>query len=328
MQWLAPVRPFHKQDNILDYGNVFLSDPDTQAGLTAAVVTLQAVKKSKSLATDSLDVRELSNSAKPLSAGGSDVVTRRPAAFVPPASEEERQGRLSELIDDGLVRPEVGDLPPEQQDDAIAAGEGWRDMTQGGLFGDLPFDRAAKTATQAPAPKPTVDQTSYPIRTDLGISHALLRELPPAPLKAGDLIEEVAAEFCKDERLIILLNKRLSLAKVDLRDIFTEESGETLDVSVRLSHQLIARKAQLAFNFNDTIDRPLLKLTIVDHLMRIVREQGLDNSVSDARRAVDMTIATRPNAIKNPIKTVQSRYARTYGVFPGNMNNEERSLAE
>jgi hypothetical protein len=345
------VRPLHKQDGILDYGYVFLSDPETQAGLTAAADSLQAVKKSISLVTDSLDVRELSNRSQPLNSGSADPAVRKLADFVPPASDEDRQGRLNELIEEGLVRQEVGDLPPEQQDEAIAAGESWRQMTQEGLFGDLPFDRSPKTQSPPQAPKLNLDQTSYPIRTDLGIPHALLRELPPDPLQAGDLIEEIAAEFCKDERLINLLNKRLSLAKVDLRDIFAAESGETLDISVRLSPELISKKAQLAFNFNDTIDRAQLKRAIVRHLMQIVLEQGLDNTVNDARRAVDMTIATRPNAIRNPIKSVQSRYARTvedepippalvgpkgllkarlgaYGVFPPTMNKEEQSLAE
>lgn len=341
------VRPFHKQDGLLDFGYVFLSDPETQAGLTAAADTLKAVKESISLITDTLDVSELSNSAQPLNSGYMDRLSRQPV-FLPSASDEERQQRLEGLISEGLVKPEVADLDPEQQDQAIAVGETWRGITQTSLFGDLPVDMAPRLPT-APA-RPAADQVAYPLRTDIGIPSALLRELPPDPLKAGDLIEEIAAEFCKDERLISLLNKRLSLAKIDLRDIFAQESGETIDVSVRLSPELIARKAQLAFDFNDTIDRAQLKRSIVRHLMTVVRERGFENSEIDARRAVDMTIATRPNAIKVPMKTVQSRYARivadepvppalmgpkglqkarlgAYGVFPDTMNNEEMALA-
>lgn len=343
------VRPFHKQDPLLDFGYVFLSDPETQEGLTAAADALQAVRESISLVTDTLDVAELSNSPKALNVNRSDAVNRQPPAFVPPQTDDDRQERLGDLISEGLVRPEVAGLPPERQDQAIEAGETWRGITQVSLFGHLPFDMAPKAP--APAARPAIDQVAYPLRADIGIPAALLRELPPDPLKAGDLIEEIAAEFCKDERLISLLNKRLSLAKVDLRDIFTEESGETIDVSVRLSPELIARKAQMAFDFNDTIDRAQLKRSIVRRLMVIVRERGFDNSEIDARRAVDMTIATRPNAIKVPMKTVQSRYARTvadepvppalmgpkglskarlgaYGVFPDNMNGEELSLAQ
>lgn len=343
------VRPFHKQDDLLDFGYVFLSDPETQKGLTAAADTLQAVKASISLVTDTLDVRELSNRSRALNAGSTDAVDRQPADFVPSASEEERQQRLEGLIAEGLVKPEATDLDATRQEQAIEVGEAWRNITQTSLFGHLPHDAAPRSPQ--PTARPAPDHVAYPMKPDLGIPTALLRELPPDPLKAGELIEEIAAEFCKDERLISLLNKRLSLAKVDLRDIFTEESGETIDVSVRLSPELIARKAQMAFDFNDTIDRAQLKRSIVRHLMTVVRERGFDNSEIDARRAVDMTIATRPDAIKVPMKTVQSRYARTvadqpvppalmgpkglikarlgaYGVFPDNMNAEERSLAE
>jgi type III restriction enzyme len=60
------VRPFHGNDTLLDRGYVFLTDTELQAGLTAAVEDLKAVRHGMELITDRLDVVQFGNIRGPL----------------------------------------------------------------------------------------------------------------------------------------------------------------------------------------------------------------------------------------------------------------------
>ena len=53
------VRPFHKQDKLLDSGYVFLTDPNMQVGLQSAVDEIKAVQESIELITDRLDFMDI-----------------------------------------------------------------------------------------------------------------------------------------------------------------------------------------------------------------------------------------------------------------------------
>lgn len=303
----AAVRPIHKQDGLLDSGYVFLIDRPSQAGLVEAADTLKAVKESISLVTDRLDVVELTNAPKALSVLPSDYIVRSAvAAPAPPATEAERQMRLTSLVDQGLVKDTAFALPPEEQDRLIGMGDIL--STQIGLFGHLPSDRAPASTPATPRPAP--NQVEYRLRRDLDLPKCLLRELPPDPVLFSERIDEIAAAFRNEPLLRDMLSKRLSLAKVDYRELLGGGDRETMDVSVRMSPELIAQKAQQVFSFNDMIDRAQLKRAIARRLMQIVREGGLDNNETDVRRAIDMTVMKKPDAINTAIRLVQGRYVR------------------
>jgi len=114
------VRPIHGQDDLLDSGYVLLTYPDMQAGLQAAVDELKAVRESIELITDNLDVCEFGNAEK--QAFASDV-PKPPFTPKPPENETERQERLTNLIEQGVVRADVQDMPDTEKDRAIVAGE-------------------------------------------------------------------------------------------------------------------------------------------------------------------------------------------------------------
>lgn len=57
------VRPIHGQDALLDKGYVFLTDPEMQAGLSAAVDELKAVRQSLSVLAGNGDDPRLDSGA-------------------------------------------------------------------------------------------------------------------------------------------------------------------------------------------------------------------------------------------------------------------------
>ena len=147
-----------------------------------------------------------------------------------------------------------------------------------------------------------------------------------------------------------LLQRKLTKAHLDLRDLFASELQETVDLRLRLSNARVAEKAQLAFNFNDAIDPRLLKRALVEEMRRIVDERGFEAGEGDLRRAIDLAGMMEPAKLKEAIKTAQARNVRTdasepvpeqyfgpdgltqaeksaYGVFPHRLNKEEQAFA-
>jgi hypothetical protein len=338
------VRPIHGQDELLDSGYVLLTDPEMQAGLQAAVDELKAVRESIELITDNLDVYEFGNADKP--AVLSDV-PKPTFMSKPPASADERQERLANLIERGVVHADVQEMAEGEQDRAIVAGETWQHMSETPLFGDLPERPKPETETKPGKP----NFRPYPLRIDLDLPKALVRELPPDPMKLNDLVQDIAREFCRTADVTGLLQRKLTKAHLDLRDLFEAEVQETVDLRLRLSNARVAEKAQLAFNFNDAIDPRLLKRALVEELRIIVDDKGFDAEERDLRRAIDLAGMMEPEKLKEAIKTAQSRNVRVdtsepvppqyfgpdglseadksaYGVFPHRLNKEEKDFAE
>lgn len=340
------IRPFHGQDTLLDRGYVFLADPEMQAGLDAAVEEVKAVRQSIELITDRLDVFEFGSATKPLVCN--DIATT--SRFVPPVptTPEDRQMRLTNLIESGLVKSEVAKLPEAEQDRAILAGEAWQQMTQTPLFGNLP--EAERPASEASAPaKPNL--RPYPLRTDIDLPKGLWRELPPDPGSADKLVDDIAKLFCKSSNIVSLLQKRKTKAKMSLHDLFVADMSEEVDLRLRLSNARVAEKAQMAFNFNDAIDPRLLKRALITELRRVVDDEGIDAEERDLRRALDLAVMGEPEKLKEAMKTAQGRNVRlsdaepipesyygpdglavarksVYGVFPARLNQEEQRFAE
>lgn len=339
------VRPIHGQDPLLDSGYVLLTDPEMQAGLQAAVDELKAVRESIELLTDNLDIYEFGNADAPIG-----LTNARPEpAFAPqpPQTDDERQQRLSDLIEQGVVRPDVQNMPEPDQDRAIVAGEMLKHQTgDTPLFGDLPESPRPDSGAQSTQPS----VRAYPLRQDLDLPKALIRELPPDPSKLNHLVHDIAREFCRTADVTGLLQRRLTKAHLDLRELFAAGSPETLDLRLRLSNARVAEKAQLAFTFNDAIDPRLLKRALVEELRAIADERGIEADERDLRRAIDLAGMTEPGKLREAIKVAQSRNVRTsdgepvpekyygpdglkeaeksaYGVFPHRLNKEEQDFA-
>lgn len=342
------IRPIHGENPLLDSGYVFLTDPEMQSGLQAAVDELKAVRESIALITDQLDVYEFGNLESPT--GLSDIEQRSVETPRPPADAAERLSRLRLLIDQGVVKAEVASMKPVDQDRAIIAGESWQHLTQTPLFaGDLPEDSKPGADGGRRRPEPP-HLRPYPLRSEIDVPEALVRELPPDPSQLNDLVDDIAREFCRTAELVALLQRRLTKAKLDLKDLFASEVQDTVDLRLRLSNARVAEKAQLAFNFNASIDPRLLKHALVSELRRIVDDKGIEAEERDLRRAIDLAGMLEPEKLKDAIKTAQSRNVRTdasepvpqsyfgpeglppaikgaYGVFPHRLNKEEEAFA-
>ncbi len=155
------VRPFHGTDAILDRGYVFLTDPELQAGLNAAVEDLKAVRHGMELITDRLDIVQFGNLNAPME---QSVVVAGMATVAAPQSSEERQERLNLLIKAGLIEPKVAEHSAGDQDRAILAAEMVIRMSETPLFGELPLHHAP-TSPNAPIPK----DKRYRLRPELSV---------------------------------------------------------------------------------------------------------------------------------------------------------------
>ena len=340
------VRAQREIDAFLDRGYVFLTDPELQAGLNAAVQELRAIRHGIELITDHLDVVEFGNTQAALDAGVIHIVPGVAAAS--PRTPEERQQRLALLIDAGFVPLAVSSLAAPEQDRAIIHGEALVALTETPLFGNLPQQQAPTAGATAPRRK-----VHYPLRADLpNFPKALIREeVPEIHQISADLTETIAKEFTQSVDLKGELNRRFRNATLSLRDLFLEGIEENKSLKVRISNARIAQHAQLAFKFNDSVDPRLLKQALVREFQRICDEDGIDYKIEDLRRAIDLAVMKQPDGLRLAMQAALRRHLRfpedepipsfeygdeglpaaqkaAYGVFPEHMNGEERAFAE
>ncbi len=343
------VRKLHGQNPLLDSGYVFLSDPISQAGLDAAADELKAVKQGIDLVTDKLDVVMFGDVGNiPDYAYGGNL----PAA-IPPKSAEERQIRLDSLVQLGLLKEDVLQLSASDQDSAIVMAEAIASLGDTGLFGKLPELQAPSKSNSSSAVKPRL-KTYKLRREELGIPLALVREeLPPFEELDDKFYASIGVNFCGDGReLFALLSKRGGKAELGFRDVFDGGQIEARLIDVRLSNARIAEEAQQHFEFNDSLDTRLLKIGIVNRLLALAANEGMDAPSQDLRRAVEFSVMQNPGKLHEAVKQAQARKLRfmqelpipdelelqtdslapaklgAYGVFNDDMNIEERSFAE
>ena len=338
------VRPTHGQDDMLDRGYVFLTDPDLQAGLDAAATELKAVRSSIEAISDELTVTEFSNAGPHLSGAAHQVV----AVGNPPADGTEREQRLAALAEAGLVDAAALHTRPEaEQDRAILQGEFRQTLGAMPLFGGL---------ADGPAPPPTSKRGHkvIPLRTGLGIPAALRREVLPGPEQwNGNIITATArALFRQAVTPSRYLLTRKGKAQVSLRDLFLGGDIESRDLNVRMSDARIAETAQASFAFNDHLDPRRFKQALIEEFARRCDDEGIEYDQKDLRRARDLFAMNRPGALAAALREAQAAHVRvtdaepvpplqvdadavlytarlgSHGVFPPNMNTEERSFAE
>jgi type III restriction enzyme len=341
------VRPNHGQDALLDKGYVFLTDPEMQAGLSAAVDELKAVRQSLTVLTDQLDVVEYG--ALPPSQTLLLSETHRLTAFIPapPADEADRQARLDVLINEGTVDAEVRNMEQSVVDRAIVAGETARLASQTPLFGNLP-EHAGPSAP----PKPT-KQTPYRLKSDLGLPTALWQEHPLDYRQLNDpkFLSDVSNAFCENSALVGKLGQSNSKATMSLRDLFTAGEEREVSLSLKISNARVAERAQAAFQFNDSIDPRLLERALIASLRGRAEDGGYDFTDQDLRRTIQLAVMREPDALMKAIKEEQGKRARlennipipdplfdfadlavaqkaAHGIFPSKMNKPERAFAE
>jgi hypothetical protein len=338
------VRPIHGQDRLLDSGYVFLTDPEIQQGLDAAVEELKAVRRSIDVISDGLNVFEFSNAERHI-----DGIPHRniPQAPSPPKDDEERRVRLASLINTGFLPPTVLKGDTGEQDRQIQLGEWQKNLSETPLFGEgLPL--ASPPAT-VPAGR------SYPLRLDRGVPKALMKEMLPEPsdLDGATVHEVAAALFRQTATPVDVLNVVRRQANLSLRELFlSQAASEQMQIQVRMSASRIAEAAQGVFEFNDRFDPRLLKAALITKFQSVCDQRGIETDERSLRRALDYFAMTHPEAMASAIREAQAGHLRivpadplpsleladtdvavqtrlgAYDVFPPRMNNEERAFAE
>jgi type III restriction enzyme len=341
------LRSGHGSDDLLDRGYVFLTDPDMQAGLSAAVDELKAVRQSLTVLSDQLDIVEYGASASANLL--SDV--HRASAYIPqpPSNAEERQERLALLIYEGIIGADVAAMDSAAIDHAIVAGETARVASQTPLFGNLP----QQDAPAIPLAPKVSKLTPYPLRLELGVPEALWQERPLGYAELNDpaFIDEIAAEFCNRSSLLAQIHQTRRAASMSLRDLFLADEEREISLSLRVSNARIAEKAQQAFQLNDSVDPRLLERALIEALRVRAFEQGIEFSDQDLRRTIQMAAMREPDALLLALKQAQGKRVHVdanepipnplfdvegadpaakaaHGIFPGGMNKPERAFAE
>ena len=341
------LRAGHGTDDLLDRGYVFLTDPEMQQGLAAAVAELKAVRQSLTVLSDQLDVVEYGAGATPLLV--SDAHRLAVYAPPPPADAAERQERLALLIEGGVLEAGVAKLDAATIDRAIVAGETAVQASRTPLFGNLPeYEAPAGT----PASRPT-KLGQYQLKAELGVPQALWQEhpLPPQVLNDPVFIDSVARAFCDRSQLLGELHRTQRGASLSLRDLFLEGDQREVSLSLRISNARIAEKAQQAFQLNSSIDPRLLERALIAALRQRADTAGYTFSDADLRRTVQLAAMSEPDkllaAIKqeqalrvrlsadepiaNPYFDIEGRPAAVrsaHGVYPTGMNKPETAFAE
>ena len=340
------LRASFGNDDLLDRGYVFLTDPVMQQGLAAAVAELKAVRQSLTVLSDQLDVVEYGAGSMPLMIGEAHRLAIH--APPPPADADERQERLNLLISRGVLDQAIASLDAATIDRAIIAGETAVQASQTPLFGNLPEHEAP-----AAAPARPTKLGQYRLKTELGVPRALWQEhpLPPQVLNDPAFIDSVARAFCERSQLLGELHRTQRRASLSLRDLFLEGDHREVSLSLRISNARVAEKAQQAFQLNNSIDPRLLERALIAALRDRADKAGYTFSDADLRRTVQLAAMNEPDkllaAIKqeqalrvqlsadlpiaDPFFDIEDRPAAAksaHGVFPTGMNKPETAFAE
>ena len=339
------LRTLHGQDDLLDRGYVFLTDPEMQAGLSAAVDELKAVRQSLTMLSDQLDIIEYGAAPEPLMLSDAHrLLTYVPP---PPASDADRQERLDILIDEGVIGEEVRAMDVTTIDRAIVAGETARVASQTPLFANLPEQDAPN------APVKPQKLTPYRLKKDLGVPDALWQEHPLDYRQLSDpvFLSDVANAFCGQSELVGKLGQTLSRASMSLRDLFLDDQTREVSLNLKISNARVAEKAQAAFQLNDSIDPRYLERALIAALRQRAEDGGYPFADQDLRRTIQLAVMREPDALMRAIKSEQGKRAKldkaipipdpmfdvdaldtaakaAHGVFPSRMNKPERAFAE
>jgi type III restriction enzyme len=342
------VRPFHGNEPLLDRGYVFLSDPDLQVGLDEAAADMKAVREGIEVLTDRLEVTVLGNDARAAEVFGASIVHMSVEQAHPAEAVGERAQKQAAL---GLLKPGYVAASPTQLESAVAAIGAFTESDAPPLFPDLP-ELASSTSRQAAATPKGDHLVKYPLRRDLGIPQALIREqLPSLYDIEADLCPQIAREFCKHVPMTNLILAVNSNAELSMRDLFNAGQTDSRHLNVRMSAARIAEQAQLQLSFNDGIDPRRIREAIEAELVRICQKEGFEVTTRDIRRTINLAILRHPQALKEAVRVAQGLHIRlednepvpeaqfgpkdaqasnkgAYGAFIGRYNRPELAFAQ
>jgi len=331
--------PPRHDENILDFGYVFMANPEEQVGIASAAAAIRSVQDAIETVTDNVVVIDLGDRKAALLDPDGGFAELFDPPEPPPPSNDVQDGVQG--IDGG----EEANVPPRLRAAAL--------RTQSYL--DIRLDEARRPPAEwnlqptAPAARAGTGRVGYPLRTDIQFPAALAREVMPR--RMDGLVAAIAQRIKIDDGVLTLVSKTRGKVVVTEEDVFG--TSRTVDhQNVPISALRIAQQAQMAFRFNDAIDERQLKPALLERLKAELDANGHEiPDEKDLRRAVDLLAMARPELLHDACRTCLSsvveirtdepipavyegptglpRAAKNvYGVFPSEMNREELAFAQ
>ncbi|TXH06528.1 MAG: DEAD/DEAH box helicase [Candidatus Moraniibacteriota bacterium] len=289
----SSLQKLTKVSERLNYGYVFLSNPDVQTGLTAAADDIKALVNEISTVTDGVNIIEIRD-------GKAAIINS--------------EGGFAELFDPPKKLPaQYTSLDEETQESGVSIPLLQAQWQLDHLFDNVPgfaedgatFSPAETLTTHVPVKKPA--WVSYDLHSDIKFPRRSDREVMPTAAEITNLIECIAGRIQYDDRVINLLMKNKSKVEVTEEELF-EHIKEFRSETFTLSDARIRQVSQLSFRFNDHLDERALKLALVERLKTEVEKRGIDMPDERIlRRTVDLAALAYPDMLPDACKLCMSQ---------------------
>ena len=219
-----------------------------------------------------------------------------------------------------------------------------------GLLAPVPGECYGDEAPEPPSrPRGRARPHSYRLRSDLGIPECLARE--EMPRSADDLHRCIADRIVLGDWALAVLSRKFGRMLVSEYGVFSEEL-KRYEARFELSDDRIMQGGQRAFSFNDSLDERRLLPLLAARMKRDIDRAGLESlSDGEVRRGIMLLLSIRPELLSDACReclaaNVQVRQSEpiprfytsplaaapaarsAYGVFPVQLNREERAFAE
>lgn len=315
-----PARP---ADDSLDFGYVFLANPDASAGIVQAAHGLKTIQDGIETVTDNVRLVDF---------GGSRTALLNPDTGFAELLEPAPSSPLSDFAAASPVR---------------AAALRTQDYLDFALT--MPLTPPRTTGNSAPVRHADPSHMAYRLRQDITFPRQLAREVMPRTMDG--LVACIARRIRIDDSVLNLVHRTMGKVHVTEQDVFGDGAAQFAIRNVPVSNARIAQEAQAAFRFNEGIDERDLKPALLEQLRRKMTERGMSiPGERDLRRAVDLLAMVRPDLLHDacreclsaaveirqdedipaqyygPVGLEQAEKA-LYGVFPQELNAQERAFA-
>ncbi len=314
----------------LDYGYVFLSDNDSQTGLSAAAQRINAIEAE--LASVAVNV-------------GVAVIGDLPPAALP----LDKKGQLS------LVPPaqtaDQGDFA-DSQAEALEPEPG----VQAELLSEwhLDFTPGRRDQPTASTPAASAGMKTYPLRTTLGAPMQFLRAV--VSLDQDALLQDIVARFDFTPELLVKAQQTAVQIIMEEVEIFANQKDSPEKIRADLAQREVdamAQKTLFAADDLGVIDVKALNDSLLGAFRRAAEAQGIEVFDTDdkllcglnkilalrpghMKRAISEAITRHmdvetaqpiPKSVSSPV-TLKPSLLNLYGVFPADLNSWELGFAE
>lgn len=349
IQHLHPFasNPPRTAESVLDFGYVFMANPEEQVGITSAATTLKSIHDTIETVTDNVVVIDFGGGKAALldpKGGFAELLDPPPSSPGTEAADVEADDVSADAADteDAAVTTPVRAAALRTQSllDMVMP-----ETPHGGLE-EARVPLVLLPTEPGAAARPGL--VAYPLREDLAFPRALAREVMPKSMDG--LVKAIAQRIKIDDGVVSLVTRTRGKVIVTEEDVFGTARTVGRE-TVPLSNLRIAQQAQMAFRFNDSIDDRDLKPALLERLRQELDERGHDvPEEKDLRCAVDLLAMARPELLHDACRSCLSGMVdirqdedipaiyqgpealersrkNVYGVFPSEMNQEELAFA-